>query len=73
MAAITKDLTLRGFATLHTPDQIEGWNARFGTWLRDNRIVFPHTVAEGGVKELPEAFLGLLNRKYSGTVLVKLS
>ncbi|WP_181802128.1 MDR family NADP-dependent oxidoreductase [Streptomyces shenzhenensis] len=73
MSAITKDLTLRGFATLHTPDQIEEWNARFSTWLKEGSIVFPHTVVEGGVAELPQAFLDLLARKYSGTVLVRMS
>ncbi|MEU3557709.1 MDR family NADP-dependent oxidoreductase [Streptomyces fragilis] len=73
MQAITKDLTLRGFATLHTPDQIEEWNARFGPWLAEGRIVFPHTVVEGGTAALPEAFLGLLERRYSGTVLVRMS
>jgi hypothetical protein len=73
MSAITKGLTLRGFATLHTPDQIENWNAQFGTWLREERIVFPHTVVEGGVTGLPQAFVSLLDRKYSGTVVVKLS
>ncbi|MFE6103609.1 zinc-binding dehydrogenase [Streptomyces laurentii] len=73
MSAITKDLTLRGFATLHTPDQIEEWNARFGAWLAEGRIVFPHTVVEGGVEALPQAFLDLLDRKHSGTVLVRMS
>ncbi|MEU6534293.1 NADP-dependent oxidoreductase [Streptomyces sp. NPDC047000] len=73
MSAITKDLTLRGFATLHTPDQIEDWNARFGPWLREGRIVFPHTVVEGGTDRLPAAFVALLERRYSGTVLVRMS
>ncbi|WP_377270014.1 zinc-binding dehydrogenase [Peterkaempfera sp. SMS 1(5)a] len=73
MTAITKDMSFRGFATLHTPDQIDGWNARFGAWLKEGRIVFPHTVVEGGVPALPEAFIALQQRRYSGTVLVKLS
>ncbi|WP_156724665.1 MDR family NADP-dependent oxidoreductase [Streptomyces apocyni] len=73
MSAITKGLTLRGFATLHTPDQIEDWNSQFSVWLREGRIVFPHTVVEGGVPQLPEAFVSLLGRKYSGTVLVRMS
>ncbi|MEU7061152.1 NADP-dependent oxidoreductase [Streptomyces sp. NPDC046197] len=73
MQVISKDLTLRGFATLHTPDQIENWNTRFGAWLREGSIVFPHTVVEGGVAALPEAFIALLERRYSGTVLVRLS
>ncbi|MFE5211006.1 hypothetical protein [Streptomyces sp. NPDC056600] len=73
MQAITKDLTLRGFATLHTPDQIEEWNARLGPWLAEGRIVLPHTVVEGGTAALPEAFLALQERRYSGTVLVRMS
>jgi NADPH-dependent curcumin reductase CurA len=73
MTAISKDLTFHGFATLHTPDQIDGWNARFGAWLAEGRIVFPHTVVEGGVPALPEAFVALQERRYTGTVVVKLS
>ncbi|MCI0383429.1 NADP-dependent oxidoreductase [Streptomyces sp. CNQ085] len=73
MTAISRDLSFRGFATLHTPDQIDGWNERFGTWLREGRIIFPHTVVDGGVEALPQAFVDLLGRRYSGTVLVKLS
>ncbi|WP_055586891.1 MDR family NADP-dependent oxidoreductase [Peterkaempfera griseoplana] len=73
MTAISRDLSFRGFATLHTPDQIDGWNARFGAWLGEGRIVFPHTVVEGGVPALPEAFIALQQRRYSGTVLVRLS
>ncbi|MFC1416181.1 zinc-binding dehydrogenase [Streptacidiphilus cavernicola] len=73
MTAISKDLTFHAFATLHTPEQFDGWNARFGTWLGEDRIVFPHTVVEGGVPVLPETFLALQERRYTGTVVVKLS
>ncbi|MFJ9694843.1 zinc-binding dehydrogenase [Kitasatospora sp. NPDC101183] len=73
MTAISKDLTFRGFATMHTPEQFEGWNAKFGEWLGEDRIVFPHTVVEGGVPALPDTFIALQQRKYSGTVLVRLS
>lgn len=70
---IPRELTLRGFATLHTPDQIEGWNAQFGTWLNEGKISFPHTVIEGGVAALPEALIGLLKGKHSGTAVARLS
>ncbi|MFF8373532.1 hypothetical protein ACF05W_32630 [Streptomyces lydicus] len=73
MSAITKDLMLRGFATLHTPDQIEEWNARFGPWLREGRNVFLHTVVEGGTGQLPAACAALLDRTYSSTMLVRMS
>lgn len=73
MAAFPKELVLRPFATLHTPGQIADWNEHFGGWLREGRIVFPHTAVEGGVPALPETFIALLNRKYSGTVVARLA
>jgi len=73
MAAITKQLALRPFATYHTPEQIAGWNQQFGEWLREDRIVLPRTDVGGGVADLPKTFIGLVERRYTGTVLVKLS
>ncbi len=35
--------------------------------------MFPHTVVEGGTGQLPAAFVASLDRKYSGTVLVRMS
>jgi len=73
MTAFPKELVLRPFATLHTPDQIADWNEHFGRWLREERIVFPHTAVEGGVPALAENFIALLNRRYSGTVVARLT
>ncbi|MDG9706410.1 NADP-dependent oxidoreductase [Streptomyces sp. DH37] len=73
MAAFPKELVLRPFATLHTPDQIADWNRQFSTLLREKRIVFPHTAVEGGVTELPANFGALLDRRFSGTVVAKLT
>ncbi|OKJ94692.1 alcohol dehydrogenase [Streptomyces sp. CB03234] len=70
---IPRELTLRGFATLHTPDQIEGWNAQFSTWLSEGKASFPHTVIEGGVAALPEAMIALLKGKHTGTAVARLS
>ncbi|MCE0445493.1 hypothetical protein LT493_11995 [Streptomyces tricolor] len=47
------------------------WNARFGTWLAEGRITFPHTVVEGGVATLPQAMIDLLSGRLSGTALVR--
>ncbi|WP_257573695.1 NADP-dependent oxidoreductase [Streptomyces sp. JJ66] len=73
ISAITRDLSFRGFATMHTPDQLTHWNAVFGQWLKEGRVVFPHTVVEGGVAALPEVFVALQERAYTGTVVVRLS
>jgi NADPH-dependent curcumin reductase CurA len=72
LAAIPKQLQLRPFACYHTPDQLDGWNKQFGEWLSEGKISFPHTVVEGGVAALPETFVALLNRKYSGTTVIRL-
>ncbi|WP_448321753.1 MDR family NADP-dependent oxidoreductase [Streptomyces sp. CO7] len=73
MAAFPKELVLRPFATLHTPEQIADWNEHFGRWLREERIVFPHTAVEGGTAALPANFLALLDRRFSGTVVARLT
>ncbi|WP_406149004.1 zinc-binding dehydrogenase [Streptomyces sp. NBC_01012] len=73
MTAYPKELVLRPFATLHSPDQIADWNEHFGRWLREERIVFPHTAVEGGIPALAENFIALLNRRYSGTVVARLT
>lgn len=72
MACFPKQLTLRGFATFHTPDQIADWNNQFSAWLREGRITFPHTVVAGNVADLPKSFVALLDRKFSGNVMAQL-
>ncbi|AVV41284.1 NADP-dependent oxidoreductase [Streptomyces sp. P3] len=70
---IPRELSFQGFATLHTPQQIEDWNTQFGAWLAEGRISFPHTVVEGGVAALPQAMIDLMKGRLSGTALVRLS
>jgi len=70
---IPRELSFQGFATLHTPDQIVEWNARFSRWLAEGKAVFPRTVVEGGVSVLPQAVVDLMAGGFSGTALVKLS
>lgn len=71
--AVGRDVTIKGFSTPYTPDALTDWREHFGRWLREDRIVFPHTVVEGGPAEAPKAFLGLLKGEYTGQVIVKLS
>jgi NADPH-dependent curcumin reductase CurA len=70
---IPRELSFKGFATLHTPDQITGWNATFSDWLADGRVSFPRTIVEGGVPALPQAVVDHLAGRFSGTALVDLS
>jgi NADPH-dependent curcumin reductase CurA len=73
MSLIPREVTLRGFATLHTPEQISGWNSQFSQWLAEGRIVFPHTKVEGGVATLPQTITAMLHGSYSGMALARLS
>ena len=69
MAVVAKQLTIRGFATFHTPEQVGGWNKQFSRWLAEQRIVYPHTVVRGGVDTAAQTLISLLNRTYSGNVI----
>jgi NADPH-dependent curcumin reductase CurA len=73
VSLIPRELTLRGFATLHTPEQISDWNEQFSRYLAEEKITFPHTVVDGGVAALPAAFVGLMRGSHSGLVLARLS
>lgn len=71
MTAITKNLTIRPFATYHTPEQIDAWNSHFGMWLGQGKFVFPHTELRGPLTDAPEALRALLAGKYTGNVALE--
>ncbi|MZE77801.1 MDR family NADP-dependent oxidoreductase [Streptomyces xinghaiensis] len=73
LTAISRQLVLRPFACFHTPDQIDGWNRQFAQWLGEGRFVYPRTVVEGGVAGAPRALFDLLDRKFYGNVLLRLT
>jgi NADPH-dependent curcumin reductase CurA len=72
MQVVAKQLAIRGFATFHTPEQVAGWNRQFSAWLREGGMVFPHTIVPGGVEAAPDALIALLDRSYSGNVIMSL-
>ncbi|MFF2507538.1 zinc-binding dehydrogenase [Streptomyces sp. NPDC058067] len=72
-AAEAKGVELLPFSCHHTPDQIAAWHDHFSTWLNDGRFVYPQTVVEGGIEDVPQAFLALLRGAYRGNVSVRLS
>lgn len=73
VAAEAKGIELLPFSCYHTPDQIAAWREHFSTWLGEGRFVYPQTVVEGGIEDVPQAFLSLLQGSYQGNVSVRLS
>jgi NADPH-dependent curcumin reductase CurA len=72
-AAQARGVELLPFSCHHTPDQIAAWWDHFGTWLGEGRFVYPQTVIKGGIEDVPQAFLSLLQGAYRGNVSVRLS
>ncbi|MFA3835598.1 MDR family NADP-dependent oxidoreductase [Streptomyces aureus] len=72
-AAEAKGVELLPFSCYHTPDQIVAWREHFSSWLDEGRFVYPQTVVEGGIEDVPQAFLSLLQGSYQGNVSVRLS
>ncbi|MFD0034599.1 MDR family NADP-dependent oxidoreductase [Streptomyces sp. NPDC127172] len=72
-AAEAKGVELLPFSCYHTPDQIAAWREHFSSWLDEGRFVYPQTVVEGGIEDVPQAFLSLLQGSYQGNVSVSLS
>ncbi|MCP2250947.1 MDR family NADP-dependent oxidoreductase [Lentzea aerocolonigenes] len=72
-AAEARGVELLPFSCHHTPEQVAAWREHFGTWLAQGRFVFPQTVVEGGIEDVPQAFLSLLRGSYRGNVSVRLS
>ncbi|MDF6045362.1 NADP-dependent oxidoreductase [Streptomyces sp. JH14] len=72
-AAEAKGIELLPFSCSHTPDQIAAWREHFSTWLSEGRFIYPQTVVEGGIEDVPRAFLSLLQGSYRGNVSVRLS
>lgn len=66
---ILKRIVMRGFSADDVDAQQE-WLQRFGRWLREDRIRFPH-VRIGGIHEAAQALLDLIDGKYLGTVVVE--
>ncbi|MFG2662102.1 zinc-binding dehydrogenase [Streptomyces sp. NPDC048425] len=72
-AAEAQGIELLPFSCYHTPDQIAAWKEHFSTWLGEGRFIYPQTVVEGGIEDVPRAFLSLLQGSYRGNVSVRLS
>lgn len=70
-AAGARGVELLPFSCHHAPDQTEAWQKHFRTWLGEGRFVYPQTVVEGGIEDVPGAFLSLFEGAYQGDVSVR--
>ena len=73
MTAINREIVIRPFTTMHTPQQIQAWNSHYAGWLADGSLVYPHTAITGGLDVAPATLDGLLAGHHRGTVIVQLA
>jgi len=69
---LSKRLTIRGFIVWDFADQAEAFERDVSTWLRQGKIKYKEDVVEG-LENAPQAFLGLLQGKNFGKLLVRVS
>ncbi|GAA0530529.1 NADP-dependent oxidoreductase [Saccharopolyspora subtropica] len=69
---VTKRLKLQGFIVTDHPHRQDQFLAEVGGWLREGRITYRETVVEG-LRNAPEAFLGMLRGENTGKMLVRIA
>ncbi|MGP4016163.1 NADP-dependent oxidoreductase [Saccharopolyspora sp. 5N708] len=69
---VSKRLKLEGFIVTDRAHRKDQFIAEVGGWLREGRINYRETVVEG-LRNAPEAFLGLLRGENTGKMLVKIA
>jgi NADPH-dependent curcumin reductase CurA len=69
---IKKRLTLRGLLVLDHANLREEFQREVGGWLREGKLTYRETVVEG-IRNAPEAMLGLLRGDNTGKMLVKIA
>ncbi len=69
---LTKRLSIRGFIVWDFASQAETFERDVATWLKQGKIKYKEDVVEG-LENAPQAFLGLLQGKNFGKLLVRVS
>ena len=69
---LTRRLTLRGFIVSDFASHAGEFQRDVGGWLREGRIQYREDVVDG-LDKAPEAFIGLLQGKNFGKLLVRVS
>lgn len=71
-AILTKRLRIQGFIVWDFASQAKDFQREMGAWIREGRIKYREDVVEG-IGNAPEAFLGLLEGRNFGKLLVKVA
>ncbi|GAA4033663.1 NADP-dependent oxidoreductase [Allokutzneria multivorans] len=71
--AEARGVVLSPFSCYHTPEQISAWHKHFRLWLDEGRFVFPQTVVDAAITDVPQAFLAFLGGAHRGNVSVRLT
>jgi NADPH-dependent curcumin reductase len=69
---LTKSLAIRGFIQREFADQRPAFYAEMGQWIREGRLRYREDVVEG-LDHAPEAFIGLLQGRNFGKLVVRVS
>jgi NADPH-dependent curcumin reductase len=69
---LTRRLTIRGFIVWDFADHAEAFERDVSTWLKQGKIKYKEDVVEG-LENAPQAFLGLLQGKNFGKLLVQVA
>lgn len=69
---VGKQIKIRGFIVSSHADMQPKFMADLADWISEGKIKFEETVMEG-IETAPDAFIGLLNGRNKGKMLVKLS
>ncbi len=67
---VAKSLTMRGFIIMHHFDMQEAFIADLSKWMGDGAVTPKETIYEG-IKQMPDAFMGLFTGANTGKMLVK--
>jgi len=70
---IGKRITLRGMLVSDHYALQPQFVAEVGQWIAEGKLKYDETVVEGGVRNAPSAFIGMLRGDNTGKMLVKLS
>ena len=71
-ASLTKRLLIRGFIVYDFADEAEAFDRDMGGWVRSGRVRYREDVVEG-IENAPGAFMGLLEGRNFGKLLVRVS
>ena len=70
---LSKSLLIRGFIQREFVDQRPAFYRDMTGWIREGRVRYREDIVEGGLAAVPEAFIGLLEGRNFGKLVVKIS